>query len=156
MGREHINVMETRAALKVLPVEDEASPGQRHMFLLDSRVAAGALSKGRSASAALNREVRRALPWVLGADYYPGFSCVPTRLNVSDDPTRGRAVRKPRCAAPVWYGADPAPDPAWEAWASLPTQPRTVSERARLTFKLWLKLCGPERFFAGDPALPLC
>lgn len=62
--------------------------------LLDSRVAKGALAKGRSTSDGLLKVCRRAAALQLAADIDPGWNFAPTRLNVADDPTRHLKIRE--------------------------------------------------------------
>ena len=72
------------------------------MFLTDSLICLGALAEGRSASPALNSELLKLLPYLLGSDFSPGFDFVPTRLNPGDSPSRG-----------VRLLSTPSPDPPW-------------------------------------------
>ncbi len=95
-GKSHINVLEgltVVSALKQMAVEE---PDRRSVFLVDSRVVKGALSKGRSSSHALQRVCRKACCWQAVGGLYPGLCFAPTRLNVADDPTRDVELR-PRC-----------------------------------------------------------
>ena len=61
-SRYHINVNELRSTTALIRDAAIHDPGTRQMYLQDSRVAAGALSKGRSAAPQLNRELRLVLP----------------------------------------------------------------------------------------------
>ena len=63
----------------------------RQLLLLDSRVAIGAVGKGRSASLILNPVLREMLPEILAKDVYFGFLFGPSRLNPADGPSRLRA-----------------------------------------------------------------
>jgi hypothetical protein len=131
------------------------------MCMADSRVAACAFSKGRSASLPLNSILRRSLPAVIGGHISPGYGFFPTRLNVPDDLTRDKDLRPARSPesplAPLLREPD-SDDPALTAQAlkfaehlaELPTQPsRHVSEWALLTVRLLHScsggICAPAR-----------
>ncbi len=119
---------------------DRMARARRHLrqpYLLDSSVAIGALAKGRSASRAINAELVRALPSTLGYDHYAAFDFCPTRLNPSDDPTRGRALRRAAAGRPEWLRAAAAGEVAGlVGLASVPRQKRAYSEWARFVVKL--------------------
>ena len=68
-----------------------------HAFcsFLDSAVCRGALTKGRSASRALQPGLKRACAVSIAHDLYPSWVYSPTRLNVADDPLRDAEPRKP-------------------------------------------------------------
>lgn len=91
----HINLLETKMALKFLMICAKRSPDSRVCDFLDSQVAKGALSKGRSASRALQPLCRKAAAIQIVACLYPAWNFAPTRLNVADDPTRSTAIRSP-------------------------------------------------------------
>lgn len=99
----HINVGELRAAL------DEESRlalkmvSARVAFALDSQVALGALTKGRASSRALNAELSRSIPTVLGADLYSFYGYLPSKINRADGPTRDALPAKPDMALPPWW-----------------------------------------------------
>lgn len=67
----------------------------RFSSFLDSAVCRGALSKGRSASRALQPGLKRACAFCVGSDLYPRWPFSPTRLNVADDPSGDVAIRDP-------------------------------------------------------------
>ena len=71
----HINIGELRAYLKAERLEASKGGDVRVPIGGDSQVAAGAICKGRSASMALNRELVKSLPYVLGLGIYssPGY-----------------------------------------------------------------------------------
>lgn len=71
----------------------------------DSQVSAGCLTKGRSASAALNDKLQRAVSNVLGADLYNHTTWGRSATNPADDPTRGAPLRGASCAVPPWFKA---------------------------------------------------
>ena len=102
---------------------------RRQLYLSDSSVVRGAFRKGRSRSLALNRELWPAVAAVVGADHYPGVDTAPTRLNVSDDPTRGKSVRQPTSESVVTWA-----DEAFGQLAALPRQKRATAEWARIVY----------------------
>eukprot|EP00435_Cladocopium_sp_Y103_P053973 s1965_g17.t1 len=65
----------------------------RFVGLMDSRVAKGALAKGRSSSKSLQVVCRRSAALQLATGLQPGWCFAPTRLNVADDPTRRVRLR---------------------------------------------------------------
>eukprot|EP00435_Cladocopium_sp_Y103_P046805 s630_g13.t1 len=91
----HINVYETEASVLSLLESAKELPHSRCCFAVDSLVARGALSKGRSSSKKLQPGLRRACAIQIGFDVYPAWTFSPTRLNVPDDPTRDCPFRKP-------------------------------------------------------------
>ena len=91
----HINVYETDASVAALMKASSSSPHSRHCFAVDSLVARGALSKGRSSSRKLQPSLRRSCSIQIAFDSYPAWIYAPTRLNVPDDPTRDLPLRKP-------------------------------------------------------------
>ncbi|CAE7335394.1 Khsrp, partial [Symbiodinium sp. CCMP2456] len=73
------------------------------LFGIDSQVTIGCIAKGRSASPRLNQLLARSIPEVLGFQSYPAPLYFPSKLNPSDDPTRGLAVRGPAMELPSWW-----------------------------------------------------
>ena len=101
----HINVLEARAYKTWLKWCAKRHPNSRLVGLIDSRVLLGSAAKGRSASPALCRVLRSALPYVLGCGLYPGGLHVYSAQNRSDGPSRGRPPA-PACKAwPSWLQA---------------------------------------------------
>jgi hypothetical protein len=152
---EHINIGEMRAVGRALHGCAEQRPRRRQMFMVDSKVSAGAFSKGRSASKPLNEVLRSSLPAVLGGCLSPGYGFFPTRLNPPDDLTRSRELRgRQATASPLspFLEAEPSfsADDArlLRAWGELPTQDRACSEWGRL---VWLLVARAPR-----GAFPLC
>jgi hypothetical protein len=140
---EHINVGEMRAVGRALRECAEHRPRRRQMFMVDSKVSAGAFSKGRSASKPLNEVLRAALPDILGGCITPGYGFFPTRLNPPDDLTRSRELRvRQASASPLSPFLDSRSCPSCEdlqrlhAWGDLPTQERAYSEWGRLVWLL--------------------
>ena len=93
--QKHINVLEVSSAVVAMEKELVFTPHLRYLSFVDSSVARGALSKGRSTSVLLQPWLRRSAVYQLGFDLYPVFRFCPTRLNSADDPTREVSLRKP-------------------------------------------------------------
>ena len=87
----HINVLETAAGLTLMN-KLAKSRDLRYLHVLDSNVARGALTKGRSSSRSLRVPLLRAAATQVVGGLYPAFVFGPTRLNVSDAPTRNRPL----------------------------------------------------------------
>ena len=101
-GSRHINIGELRAALRTERLLGERKPSSRVLLGADSQVALGSLIKGRASSRALNQELMRSLPWMLGLDVYLECLYFHTKLNRGDDPTRGRTIRPASREWPRW------------------------------------------------------
>ena len=154
-SRNHINVDELRSTTQLLKEAALADPGTWQMRLQGSRVAAGALSKGRSAAPQLNCEFGLCLPRVLGGHLALGSAFIPSRWNPADDPTRNRPIRTP-CVV----GSSPARVAARAAaWGGAPSQARATAGWARLVLRLFesagLNMCllrlGPVRAPPSSP-----
>merc|ERR1712194_324101 len=78
------------------------------LFLSDSRVVVGAMSKGRSSSKQLNYELRRCCGVALRRGLTIDLVWIPTWGNPADAPSRGVPLKKWRCALPEGLG-DPFP-----------------------------------------------
>eukprot|EP00435_Cladocopium_sp_Y103_P039758 s1997_g10.t1 len=91
----HINVLELSSAVSCLGTVASERSSVRFANFVDSAVCRGALSKGRSASLALQPGLKRACAWCICFDLYPAWPYSPTRLNAADDPTRDVALREP-------------------------------------------------------------
>eukprot|EP00438_Fugacium_kawagutii_P015803 Skav230691 [mRNA] locus=scaffold2202:279688:282453:- [translate_table: standard] len=102
-GPRHINVGELRAALKLERILAQKTPGSRHVIGLDSQVALGCLIKGRSSSAALNRELSKSIPHMVAFDSQLECLYYNTKINRADDPTRGREIRPASREWPDWF-----------------------------------------------------
>ena len=101
----HINVSELRGFLRAEAQLGRAHPGHRLLFGLDSQVCLGAISKGRSSSKSLNKELSQALAGVLFFDVYSEAMYFDTKKNRADAPTRGRSIPKPDLPLPVWWNS---------------------------------------------------
>lgn len=99
----HINVGELRAYLRAERCAGELRQDVRIPIGGDSQVTCGAICKGRSASSALNRELRGSLPYMLGLGLYSCTGYVKSAHNPADDPTRGVPLRQPDCEFPNWW-----------------------------------------------------
>ena len=76
----HVNIGELRAHLI-----EEGRIGAKRLsvrvpYALDSQVALGSLVKGRASSKALNSELLRSVPTMLGSDLYGGYGFWPSKL----------------------------------------------------------------------------
>ena len=69
---QHINILEFIAVLNYVRKKScsTSAHGVRFLHVLDSRVAAGVLARGRSSSKRLNRPCRRLTAYILGMDTY--------------------------------------------------------------------------------------
>jgi len=133
----HINRLEVRAHLQARSRAAREAPGTRQPFLLDSTVALGACAKGRSASHAINDDLKTGLPDVLGYDVYPGYDFAPTRLIPADGPSRGRKIEPPSAGPPAWWEPAAAGDmAALDEWTRVPRQRRAESEWCRINLKM--------------------
>ena len=92
--KSHINVLEGHAGLALLNAAAQKSRDARFLGLMDSRVAKGALAKGRSSSTSLQAVCRRSCALQVSIGLCPGWNFAPTHYNVADDPTRLVSVRK--------------------------------------------------------------
>eukprot|EP00435_Cladocopium_sp_Y103_P020515 s2882_g5.t1 len=90
----HINALEVSAGVSVLKTAGQEKPHSRVICCVDSSVARGALTKGRSTSVLLQPLLRRSAVWQVCFDLYPVWPFCPTRHNVADDPTRSVNLRK--------------------------------------------------------------
>lgn len=94
-GKSHINILETSVFVSVLKEAVVSKPGHRLAGILDSGVAIGSLSKGRSSSFSLQPCLKKGAALQIAGNLYPGLSFGPTRLNIADDPSRGASLRQP-------------------------------------------------------------
>ncbi len=98
----HINVLECRVHKTWLKHCARMHPNSRTVALLDSRVALGATSKGRSSSRAICRVLQGSLCYILGGCLYPGGIHISSAKNKSDAPSRNRPVPPPSKEPPIW------------------------------------------------------
>jgi len=91
--KSHINLLELRAAEKLVETQAKRRLSLRFLSMVDFNVSRGALSKGRSASRAVSAILRRINSTLVTADLYVVDAFCPLRLHVADDPARDREVR---------------------------------------------------------------
>ena len=91
---EHINRLELRVLTLGVRHASRCPDrrGRRLLLLSDSLVAIGSLSKGRSTSAGLNQEIRRASAHILGTGTKVYARYIHTSRNCADGPSRGRKI----------------------------------------------------------------
>ena len=99
----HVNIGELRACLL-----EESRLATNHVsariaFALDSQVALGSLVKGRASSKALNGELVKSIPLVIGSDLYCAYGYWPSKLNRADGPTRDDDPAPPDQPLPWWW-----------------------------------------------------
>lgn len=131
-GKSHINVLERASYFQAF--KDAARRGGgRFSFLVDSSVTLFSTSKGRSSSRALAPLVRKIMAIAIAFGVFGSNHFTPTRLNVSDDPTRDQELRAP-ARKPVYDGFH---DHAVYALAQLPKLRRWISNWVSLLFGLY-------------------
>ena len=98
-SRKHINLLELESIMELERALSAGAQDKRYLCGSDSQIALAAIVKGRSSSPRLNRILLSSLPTVLGAGLYGSYGYVPSKVNVSDDPTRNTEIRAPlrRC-----------------------------------------------------------
>eukprot|EP00439_Symbiodinium_sp_Y106_P075620 s2733_g15.t1 len=94
----HINLQETRALGREVRrlASGFSNGGSVQICLNDSRVAVGAVSKGRSSSYKLNGLLRALLPYLIFGDIALALLWVETESNLADHPSRFRPLPPPR------------------------------------------------------------
>ena len=97
-----INIGELQGMVRAEAESVFAGFPNRTMYLADSQVALGCWIKGRSSSSGLNQVLQQSLPIHLGCGMISNAGYVPTDVNVADDPTRGKSVRRPSRDLPEW------------------------------------------------------
>ena len=91
----HINALETEAVVSLLRELVRSGGDSRPVCIVDSSCAKGALAKGRSSAKLLRPALRRAGALCVAGGLFPAYLFGPTRLNVSDDPSRAAPLREP-------------------------------------------------------------
>ena len=99
--RQHINVLESCSAYRVALHAAKSGGDSKEVLLLDSAVARGAISKGRTSSRMLRPVLLRSAAVTVAGGIHLGMHHAPTKLNVSDDPTRSVDLREPVGASVV-------------------------------------------------------
>ena len=92
--KAHINVYEASVVCSLMKQLLIESPSVRVGVIVDSLVAKGALAKGRSSALTLSPVLKQAAAFQIAGCIYPAYSYGPSKLNVSDDPTRGVPIRE--------------------------------------------------------------
>lgn len=86
--QSHINVLESNTYVSLLrSLVLDGQPG-RFTTLLDSQVAQCSHAKGRSSAYSLASSLKKGAALSVAGGLYGAFGYAPTKLNVSDDPTR--------------------------------------------------------------------
>ena len=100
--KQHINLLEMKMLKAELVdlVQTSVEPS-RVVVLVDSRVVAGAYSKGRSSSKQLNRILRSMLGWSLVGRKSLHLLWVQSSKNPSDHPSRGARIPEPKRDDPI-------------------------------------------------------
>ncbi len=131
----HINILEMAAVLRLVQRSSDSCKARRIVCMVDSHVAKGAASKGRTASLGLGSVLRRLNALCVASSSFLCISYVPTRLNPADDPTRDRSIRHPIKGLDI---SDWPVDRLYDL-ASLPRTTKWASGWVRLV----LRLLGP-------------
>ena len=86
----HINICEHRARRSSLRQlrRDPANHGKREVVGLDSRVTLGSAAKGRSSAKAINHELRKSMPYLVGPEIQEGDFWVGSTANPADGSSR--------------------------------------------------------------------
>ena len=103
--RRPLNVGEVRAAIRGEEGVGRRHPGSRYVHLQDSQVSLATFVKGRSASRAINFELRRSLPGYLSSRVRLSFGFIRSKLNPSDDPRRSCEMREPSRDPASWLAS---------------------------------------------------
>ena len=155
----HINLKELHGYLRLEERIGNAMVNVRFLCGLDSQVCLGALCKGRAASPAINRCLRRSLAYHLGCNLYGGLGYFRSCENPADDPTREVPLRRASEPPPAWWiplaKGDPEPFDLWlGACQALKPDPSKFHPGA-LSEKLGPQLKhGGKPFEAGRPRAP--
>ena len=91
----HINLLELKSLLRLVTDLVKRKMPSRFVAFVDSIVARGSVSKGRSSSLAVASILRQICSLCVVGGLYGVTPFVPTRHNVADDPTRDRPPRPP-------------------------------------------------------------
>ena len=127
-GRSHINVLEAEAVTKLFRIVAKQGGDCRLTYFIDSHVAKSALCRGRSASFALQKVLKKACSLCLAFGLYPANRFAPTRINPADHPTRDTTIEKP-VPLSLWKSLDAR---LLTSLSQLPRLRRWISNWARL------------------------
>jgi len=92
--KAHINVYESAVVVSLQKQLLLESPSVRFNVVVDSLVSKGALAKGRSSAVTLSPVLKQSSAVEIAGCLYPSYSYGPSKLNVSDDPSRGVPIRE--------------------------------------------------------------
>ena len=92
--KAHINVYESAVVVSIQKQLLLESPSVRFNVVVDSLVSKGALAKGRSSALTLSPVLKQSSAVQIAGCLYPSYSYGPSKLNVSDDPSRGVPIRE--------------------------------------------------------------
>eukprot|EP00435_Cladocopium_sp_Y103_P020927 s3291_g5.t1 len=101
-GRQHINLGEVDAALEAEELQGKKEPNSFYVHLQDSQVSLACLVKGRSASKAINRKLKKSIPMHVAQNNRAFYGYVRSKKNPADAPTRSRAVPRPVRGPAAW------------------------------------------------------
>lgn len=100
-GSSHINILEEASLLRLAQRLVKLKYPTRVVSLVNSNMVGGATSKGRSSSRGLSRVLLKLNATAVAAGLCLRAPFCPTRLNVSDDPTRDVQLRLPAPGLPT-------------------------------------------------------
>ena len=100
---DHGNIGEVRAYLREESRIAAGHVSARVAYALDSQVALGTVVKGRASSKALDAELMKSVPVVMGSDMYSAFGYWPSKLNRVDGPTRHAPRAEHDEPSPWWW-----------------------------------------------------
>ena len=141
----HINILEFAVLGRLATRLASLGRSLRVTSIADSFVVAAAAAKGRTASRGLSPVLRRFNATCVAAGLYLNVPFVPTRLNVSDDPSRGVPLRRPS----GFFDVRSWPCSKLYDLAELPKLRRWSSNWVRFV----LALCGPDTLQWKDRSL---
>ena len=100
--KKHINLLELEAVLALLRrLACDGVRDARILILVDSRVALGALAKGRSSSRRINFVLKKTCAVCFAYGLYPELIWIPTWANPGDAPSRFKSLRSWRQDLPL-------------------------------------------------------
>ncbi|OLQ05070.1 hypothetical protein AK812_SmicGene11814 [Symbiodinium microadriaticum] len=100
---KHINCLEAGAFRRLCFKKAHGSIPSRFASLIDSNVARCAISKGRSPSGALTRELRQVGAVCVAFGLFGALPFCPTRLMPADGPSRGTSTPEPLPGTPLQH-----------------------------------------------------
>ena len=91
--KSHINILELASLLRLVTMLAREQPRSRVVAMVDSFVTRCSVSKGRTASLAMTPVIKKICSVCVASGLFLTLPYVPSRLNVSDDPTRDAPLR---------------------------------------------------------------